>query len=194
MVEVAVLLLKYQIKTLKSMKYWPVPNSYSRKIPKNNEQGSFWEKRQDRYHCGIDIYASKNSEVISMDDGTVFDLGIFTSPDRNVYWNVTKYVLIENKDNIICKYAELGKITVKIDEKIKAGQLIGYIGTVLNVEKITKESPLYIQKIKENNNLSMLHFEIYNSKPIQNKKYLGGNWFSPKKPKNLLNPTLYLPK
>lgn len=176
------------------MRYWPVPNSYTRTLPKNNAQGSFWENRKDRYHCGIDIYAPVGSKVISIDDGTVLDFGIFTSPNKVSYWNKTKYVLIKNADDIICKYAELGEITVKIKESIKAGQLIGYIGTVLNIDKITEESPSYIQKIKENNLSSMLHLEIYNSKPRQNKMYLGGNWFGCKKPKNLINPIYYLSK
>ncbi len=176
------------------MRYWPVPNSYSRNIPKNNAQGSFWEDREDRYHCGIDIYAPVGSEVKSIEDGTVLDIGIFTSSNKVSYWNKTKYVLIKNTDNIICKYAELGEVTVKIKESIKASQLIGYIGTVLNIEKITEESPLYIKKLKQNNVPSMLHLEIYNSKPRQNKRYLGGNWFGTTKPKILLNPTYYLPK
>ena len=174
------------------MRYWPVPNSYSRIIPKNNAQGSFWEDREDRYHCGIDIYAPVGSEVKSIEDGTVLDIGIFTSPKKVSYWNKTKYVLIKNTDDAICKYAELGEITVEINESIRAGQLIGYIGTVLNIDKISKESPLYIQKLNENNLTSMLHLEIYNSEPKQNKMYLGGNWFGTKKPKNLMNPTNYL--
>ncbi len=174
------------------MKYWPVPNSYSKRIPKENSPGSFWEHRDDRYHCGIDIYASVGSKIISVYDGFVIEIGIFTDKKTTPYWNETKYIIIKNQDGFYCKYAELKEIEVKEKEFIKAGQLIGYIDLVLNNKKITKKAPSYIQKIKNSNNFSMLHFEVYNSMPIKNKKYLGGNWFSDKKPMHLLNPNNYL--
>ena len=81
---------------------------------------------------------------------------------------------------------------VKDNEIIKCGQLIGYVGTVLNLEKITNNSPKYIQEIKKNGSPSMLHLEVYRSKPSARKKYLGGNWFGTKKPDNLINPAFHL--
>ena len=98
------------------MKHWPVPNSYSKSIPTENSSGSFWECRKDRHHCGIDIYAPDGSDVLSIEDGTVIDCGIFTSPDRIPYWNTTYYLLIKNETGLICKYAELGRVTVKVGE------------------------------------------------------------------------------
>jgi len=79
------------------MKYWPVPNSYSKKAPIKGDPGSFWEDRGDRRHCGIDIYAPAGSEVISIDDGTVIGMDSFTSKDKISYWNETNYVLIKNQ-------------------------------------------------------------------------------------------------
>lgn len=174
------------------MKYWPVPNSYSKNIPKNGQPGSFWEKRDDRYHCGIDIYAPAGSEVISVDDGFVIETGIFTDSKNISYWNKTKYITIKNQDELVCKFAELEDVLVKEKEFVTAGQLIGHVGIVLNNEKITEESPKYIQAIKKNNNFSMLHFELYNFIPVKNKNYFGGNCFVNKKPKHLLNPNNYL--
>ena len=174
------------------MKHWPVPNSYSKKVPIKGAPGSFWEDRGERRHCGIDIYAPAGSEILSIDDGTVLKTGIFTTPETFSYWYVTKFVLIKNQDDILCKYAELKDIVVKTNDIVKAGQLIGYVGTVLNADKITESSPQYIQKIKENSNLSMLHFEVYRSKPFETRKYLGGNWLRTEKPKNLLNPRRFL--
>ena len=75
---------------------------------------------------------------------------------------------------------------------MKEKQTIGYVGTVLNVDKITEDSPRYILDMKNNNISSMLHFEVYISRPKITKKYLGGNWFGDSKPKNLINPTNYL--
>ncbi len=174
------------------MRYWPVPDSYSKNIPTDGSPGSFWENRGDRYHCGVDIYAPEGSEVLSVEDGKVIDVGIFTSPKTIHYWNTTYYMLIQNETGFICKYAELGDVTVNINESVKIGQLIGHIGLVLNSDKINERSPLYIKRIKKNRNESMLHFELYYSLPRGNKKYLSGNWFNSKKPESLIDPTDYL--
>ena len=176
------------------MKYWPVPKSYSKTIPLDGSPGSFWEDRSDRNHCGIDIYAPMNSDVQSIESGKIIDIGSFTSSDILPYWNDTYYVLILNKTGFICKYAELGQVAVSIGDIVNAGQLTGHIGQTLNADKITKKAPLYIQRLKECGNLSMLHFELFKSPPTQSKYYLGGNWFGNNKPKNLLNPTNYLSK
>ena len=86
------------------MKYWPVPESYSKIIPTSYSQGSFWEDRGDRRHCGIDIYAPKGSIVLSVEEGKVLETGLFTSPKILYYWNKTYYVLMKNKSGLICKY------------------------------------------------------------------------------------------
>jgi murein DD-endopeptidase MepM/ murein hydrolase activator NlpD len=192
MEEVAVRLLKNQVNKLIIMKYWPVPDSYSKDIPVDDASGSFWEDRGDGYHCGVDIYAPTGSDVLSIEDGEVIDIGIFTAPDKVPYWNITKYVIIKSRDNLFFNYAELADVIVKINQFVKAGQLIGHIGSVLDFKKINENSPKYIQKIKSENKPSMLHFEVYASKPFEAEDYLGGNWFGRNKPKNLLNPVDYL--
>ncbi len=63
---------------------------------------------------------------------------------------------------------------------------------VLNSKKIDGSCPLYIQNLKHKNP-SMLHFEVWRSKPITvHKNYLGGNWFAEEMPENLIDPTGYL--
>lgn len=174
------------------MKYWPVPNSYSKEIPTAVSPGSFWENRDDRRHCGVDIYAPAGSKVVSIDDGVVVKIDIFTSLKEVSYWNETKYVLIKNNDGFYCKYAELRDVVVNENEFVKAGQVIGHVSMVLNIDKITENSPEYIQKIKNNKKPSMLHFELFISKPDYQKFYSGGNWFDSKIPEDLLDPTDYL--
>lgn len=83
-------------------------------------------------------------------------------------------------------------MAVETGESIKAGQLIGHVGLVLDTGKITPDSPPYIQKLKKRENPSMLHFELYSSPPDDTEDYLGGNWFGDLKPKNLLDPADYL--
>ena len=174
------------------MKYWPVPSCYSKEIPQYGSPGSFWENRKDRYHAGIDIYAPYNSKVLSVEDGEVNEIGVFTSPEMVPYWNKTFYIIIKSKSGFIVKYSELNDVNIMKNEKVKAGQIICHVGTVLNSEKIDKNSPIYIQKLMKNKNINMLHFELYKSLPLLNNKYLGGNWFDKLKPENLIDPTDYL--
>jgi len=174
-------------------KYWPIPDSYSKKIPKKGEPGSFLENRGDRIHLGVDIYTPYQSPVLAIEDGVVIDTGVFTLPEIMDYWNKTYFLLIKNKSGLVCKYAEFENIKVKKGDLIKAGQLIGFVGCVLNREKITKESPEYIRKLSEKNMLSMLHFELCNSDFTESlENYKGGNWFSDNPPKEIIDPTSYL--
>jgi len=68
------------------VKYWPVPNSYSKILAASGCQGAFWEDRGDRYHCGVDIYASEGSNVLSIEDGKVFRCRNIYIQDRILYW------------------------------------------------------------------------------------------------------------
>ncbi|KYK23645.1 hypothetical protein AYK25_06575 [Thermoplasmatales archaeon SM1-50] len=174
------------------MKYWPVPNSYSKNIPINGYPGSFWEDRDDRRHCGIDIYAPEWSDVIAIENGKVINIGLFTSSLWVPYWNTTYYILIKNTTSYICKYAELRDVNVHIDEKVNSGQLIGHVGQVLNSQNITKESPSYIKRLLRKKKLSMLHLELLKVPVINIEEYLGGNWYGSKKPSYLVDPTSYL--
>lgn len=174
------------------MRYWPIPNSYSKIIPAAGFPGSFWKDRGDRHHCGVDIYAPEGSDVLSIEDGIVTDVGISTSPDKVPYWNVTSYILVRNESGFVCKYAELGDVTVRVGESVRVGQLIGHVGIVLNADKIGEDSPQYIHEIKKKGNMSMLHFELYEAPPSETDDYLGGNWFGDMKPENLLDPSDYL--
>lgn len=183
------------------MKTWPLNINALEKveahkeplrIPQKGEAGSFWEDRGDRYHCGVDLYAPENIEVVSIEEGVVSEVGLMTSPEILPYWNRTYYVIIEHNRGIFCKYGELADFTVREGDVIEGGKLIGYVGTVLNSNKIDEASPLYIRKLKHKNT-SMLHFEIWKSKPITiHRNYLGGNWFSEEKPEDLMDPTRFL--
>ncbi|ODS38406.1 MAG: hypothetical protein A7316_08010 [Candidatus Altiarchaeales archaeon WOR_SM1_86-2] len=175
------------------MRYWPVPNSYSKTVPVKGSPGSFWEDRGDRYHCGVDIYAPEGSDVCSVEDCKDIGIGVCTSSKDVRYWNTTHYILVKNKTGFVCKYAELGDVKVRAGEFVNASQLIASVGRVLNPDKINEESPEYVQKLKAIGNLSMLHFELYKKSSIIDERYdLGGSWFSNAKPKNLLDPGDYL--
>ena len=174
------------------MRFWPVPESYSKTLPASGDAGSFWEDRGDRRHCGIDIYAPRKSAVLAVDAGRVVQVGVFTSPRDVPYWNVTYYLLIRHGDGKVSKYAELEEVLVEEGVKVQGGALIGRVGSVLNPEKITTNSPGYVQLLKKNGHPSMLHFELYQGMPPAPHDYLGGNTFNAAGPSNLLDPKPFL--
>ena len=174
------------------MKTWPVPNSPSRTIPEPVTAGCFWEDRGDRHHCGVDIYAPKGSDVVCVAPGDVIETGIFTSPDKVPYWYVTYYAIIKNDDGAYCTYAEMKDVQVEEGQRIEAGSLLGHVGNVLDRDKINGNSPGYIQRLKEAENDSMLHFEVFSERPTGTDDYLGGNWFNEGRPPGLMDAGRYL--
>lgn len=169
---------------------WPVPKSRNQQVPKDGTQGSFWEWRKDRYHCGVDIYGPRGSDVLAPDQGKVVEIGEFSSPQVLPYWNRTFYLIIQDNEGRFLKFAELEEVSVFEGSEVKAGQVIGKIGQILNPERIDSSSPSYIQELKESP--SMLHFEICHAPFSRHALYLGGNWLGSEKPVALVDPTEYL--
>jgi hypothetical protein len=174
------------------MKYWPVPNSYSKEIPANGSPGAFWEDRDDRYHCGVDIYAPEGSKVVAIDSGIIVDIGTFTSPDCQSYWNETYYLIIKTNEKILYKYAELGDIAVNLGDYVEAGQKIGKVGKVFNEDMLPLDTPFYVRELILKGNPSMLHLELYKAPIMEVKPYSGGNFFGRNKPDSLIDPTFFL--
>jgi len=168
---------------------WPLPEDRLRIVPTSGSPGTFWEDRGDRRHCGVDLYATTGSKVVSTEYGIVLEVGIFTSPRIVPYWNETLYILVENESGLCTKFAELVEVDVRPGDRLRSGQMVGRVGSVLNPEKIDDEAPAYIKSLKDKGDSSMLHFELYRSRPKVSEKYLGGNWFGPGKPPGLLDPT-----
>ncbi len=166
----------------------PIENYELNCLPRFPEKGSFWESRGDRFHCGIDFYCEESTPVLSCENGYVLEIGTFTGPNIIYYWDVTYFVLIKSfKYDYILKYAEMKKIFVSKHQHIKQGQVIGLVGKVINPDKLSIFSPLYIQRIAASNNCSMLHLELHKFPYIELKPYLGGNYFGLDKPNSLLN-------
>ncbi len=145
---------------------WPVPNSYKKELPPLHSFGRFWADRGDRYHTGTDIYAPKGSEVIACESGVVIHIGIFTDPSDTAYWNKTYFVLVHSYDGLILNYAELESVSVKEGQEISKGHPLGTVAQVLNPDLINETSPSYINSLKENGHLCMLHFEVYSQTPL----------------------------
>lgn len=156
---------------------WPVPESYSRKIPYEQDAG-FKAKRYYKYgkgkHAGIDIYAPMGSKVLAIEDGKIVHISQFTGAPYSPELRKTYYVMIEHEDGKVGVYGEIKKPKLKKGQLIKAGQLVGYVEKVFyGREKIGS---------------SMLHFELY-----KKGKRMSSDWYN-EKPNGLINPTKYLKK
>jgi hypothetical protein len=174
------------------MKTWPVPNSYSKKLPEKGTLGSFWENRGDRHHTGVDIFAPPGSEVVACDSGYVIDVGEFQVPEKSKYINKSYFVSIKTEDNFIYKYAELSEVYVNMGDYVLEGTPIGQIDIIINPENLDYKTPDYIFDMVDDDRLSMLHLEIYLAPITEVKPYESGNFLGDEKPYSLIDPGFFL--
>ena len=174
------------------MKIWPVPDSFSKVLPKKGTLGSFWENRGDRYHCGVDIFAPVDSPVLSVQNGKVIDIGKFTSASDAQYLNDSYYIIIKTPQNLNIKYAEVDNILVRIGDFVNAGQKIASIKKALNEEHLSHSTPQYLRDMIAKGLVSMLHLEAYISPISEVKPYLFGNFLGEQKPYSIVDPGLFL--
>ncbi len=174
------------------MKYWPVPDSPSKKFPEKGSPGSFWEDRGDRFHCGVDIHAEKGSKVLSIESGIVMESGVFTDPEVESYWNKTYFVIIKSFEYVNYKYAELNDIFVHTGDYVEAGDEIGIVGDAINTDKVHTNLPFYIRELVDNQHDTMLHLELLKAPITHVQPYSGGNYFGAKRPQSLIDPAEFL--
>lgn len=171
---------------------WPISGDLRRSVPERGEPGSFWEDRSDRRHCGVDLYAPAGSQVVCLDDSVVVEAGRFTGPDIVPYWKETFYAILEEEGGLFVKYAELEAVEVRVGERVRSGERLGRVGSVLDPEKIDDLAPAYIRRLQQERRVSMLHLELYRCRPEPSDLYRGGNWFGAGEPKGLIDPTRLL--
>jgi murein DD-endopeptidase MepM/ murein hydrolase activator NlpD len=163
-------------------KFWPVPQSYSKNVPKNGKDGSF--RRNDYYdklkvwHTGTDLFCPNGSRVIATEDCTVVRVWKFTGPPDASQYRTTWAVNARLDDGRIVVYGEVRRPNFRAGKKILAGQTVGYVAQVEHGRK---------QPLKGYRN--MLHFELYKK---GTRKTI--DWWHKGEPKpvNLLDPTKYL--
>jgi hypothetical protein len=143
------------------------PNEY-------NECAMFGAIRKYDIHTGIDLYCNDNDRVYSDVAGIIHKIHPFTGViAESPWWNDTYAVQVKYK-NIIVLYGEIiPRKNLKIGQKIKAGQWLGNVKTVLKKDKGLP--------------MTMLHIEMYND------KYDGEGvvWkLGEKQPEYLLDPSM----
>lgn len=98
-------------------------------------------------HKGLDIAARPDTPIISPGDGQIVKAG---SNGR-----FGKMIKIDHGFGMVTRYGHLSKIAVRVGQRVKRGDLIGYVG---------------------NSGLSTgphLHYEVYvNDKPVNPLRYI----------------------
>ncbi len=74
-----------------------------------------------KFHYGVDFSARMGTEVYATGDGVV------TTVEHSM-WGYGNMVVIDHDYGYITRYAHLQKAVVKKGQKVKRGQLIGYVG------------------------------------------------------------------
>lgn len=76
------------------------------------------------FHAGIDIAAKEGSEIYAAFDGVV------KVADSDI-WN-GNYIKLQHDNNIMTVYCHCSKLNVKAGQKIRAGEVIGFVGSTGN--------------------------------------------------------------
>jgi len=103
---------------------WPLFNNHSITISSGFGErfNPFNSKRLAKNpHEGIDLVSNWADPVIATADGVIRDHFIND-------WRMGRYVIIQHKNNIRTHYAHMSKVIVHEGERVKKGQVIGYLG------------------------------------------------------------------
>ena len=109
-----------------------------------------------KYHSGMDFAASKGTDVYASGDGVVVEL------ERN-YWGYGNVVTIDHGYGYQTRYAHLSKFAVKKGQKVKRGQLVGYVGST---GKATGPH-LHYEVLKNEKQVDPIHFFFHDLSPEQ---------------------------
>jgi murein DD-endopeptidase MepM/ murein hydrolase activator NlpD len=124
-----------------------------RHFSRPNEYGKFGAVRKYDVHTGIDLYCKNYASVYAIEDGEVVRIEPFTGKDTDSnWWNDTQCVVVRGRSGYIL-YGEV-KPAVWVGDKIKEGQILGNVLTVLKKDKGLP--------------MTMLHLELYaqNMSPV----------------------------
>jgi hypothetical protein len=127
-------------------------------IPMGYHPGAFGAPRKHDVHTGLDLYCEPGDEVFSIGSGEVVAIVDFTGEVAGTpWWNNTKAVIVQQEQiegHIL--YGEIEPL-VFVGQKLKNGDVIGKVVTVLKKDKGLP--------------MTMLHLEYYNkyfdSKPVE---------------------------
>ncbi len=103
------------------------------------------------HHDGVDISASRGSKVLAGGEGNVSMI-----KQSNLLAGFGNYVEIDHGYGYVTRYAHLEEITVHYGQKVKAGQIIGAVGTSGG----TIAPHLHYEVIQDGKNLDPVNFML----------------------------------
>lgn len=115
----------------------------------------------EKYHSGIDFAAPSGTEVFAPGDGIV------VKTESN-HWGYGNMVTIDHGFGYKTRYAHLLKFAVREGQKIKRGQLVGFIGST---GKATGPH-LHYEVLKNDTHVDPIHFFFNDLTPEQYEKIL----------------------
>lgn len=114
-----------------------------------------------KYHSGMDFAASPGTDVYATGDGVVEKV-------ESNYWGYGNIITLDHGYGYKTQYAHLKKFAVKKGQKVKRGQLIGYVGST---GKATGPH-LHYEVLKNNDQVDPLHYFFNDLSPEQYEKIL----------------------
>ncbi len=114
-----------------------------------------------KYHSGIDFASFIGAEVYASGDGEVVKV-------ESNYWGYGNMITIDHGYGYKTRYAHLSKFAVTSGQKVKRGQLIGYVGTT---GKSTGPH-LHYEVLKNDVNVDPIHFFFNDLTPEQYEEIL----------------------
>jgi hypothetical protein len=162
-------------KTSDSMSFQNINLENEVEIPVEQHVGAFGVQRKKHIHNGIDLYCEPLEAVYSVERGTVVDYRQWTGEAASSpWWNDTWAILVEGESSVVA-YGEIYPVEVDIiGDKVEAGELIGFVKTVLKKDK--------------GRPMTMLHLQCYKHGHL-----CAGGWkTNDPKPDTLIDPTNFL--
>ncbi|MCX7589481.1 MAG: peptidoglycan DD-metalloendopeptidase family protein [Patescibacteria group bacterium] len=109
----------------KGLLLWPVPRS--NKISQYYGNTDFAKRNyKNKWHNGIDIAGPIGIEVVAAEDGIVINTGDQDKYCRKAAYG--KFIVIKHENGLTTLYGHLSKTNVYINQKVKRGEIIGYLG------------------------------------------------------------------
>lgn len=166
--------LKSLGQTSDSMSFKNVDIEREIEIPIEEHVGAFGAQRKNHIHNGVDLYCRPSDAVYAVEDGIVVDVRQWTGENAgSPWWNDTWATLVEGESGTVA-YGEIFLSYSKIGGKIKKGDLIGFVKTVLVKDK--------------GRPMTMLHLQMYKHGHL-----CAGGWNTNNpKPDTLIDPTPFL--
>ena len=93
--------------------------------------GDFPNYSDGSYHGGVDFSCSTGTPVYAVADGVVSISTALTNSDGS-YRSYGEYIAINHGDSVVTYYGHLSKRLVSVNDEVKQGDLIGYVGSTGN--------------------------------------------------------------